>query len=52
MNAKVRWVIDLSGIYMEEGVRSGKILAGSQQNPQLLDPHRTIERGEQKAVKI
>ena len=25
MNVKMRWVIDLSGIYIKEGVRSGKI---------------------------
>ena len=33
-------------------LEAGKFPLGSQHNPQLLDPHCTIECGEQKAVKI
>ena len=52
MNAKVRWVIDLSNIYIKRELQAGKFPPGFQQNPQPLDPHRVVENGEHEAVKI
>ena len=52
MNAKVRWVIDLSNIYIKRELQAGKFPPGFQQNPQPLDLHRAVESGEHEVVKI
>ena len=36
MNAKVRWIIDLSSIYINEGVTSGKIPTQALANPLVI----------------
>ena len=46
MNAKVRSEVDLRGIYIMEGVGSGKFPLSTQQKHQPLDLHHVVERRE------
>ena len=52
MNAKVRWVIDLSGIYSKEKVTSKKIPAQVPAKSSIVGSASRLERGGQGVVKI
>ena len=45
-------MIESGSIYFKRELQTGKFPLGFQQNPQPLDLHRTVERGEHGAVKI
>ena len=52
MNAKVRRMNDLEVFIPKREQRVGKFPLDSQQSPQLLDSHHTVECGGQRAVRI
>ena len=52
LNAKIRQLIDLRGIYTKKELGVGEFPLDSQQNPWPLDLHHVVERGGHRAVKI